>query len=104
MPAAHGPRAEAAESLRRAVLIRPDLIGGLYNLAALTYERGDYGDAENYLNRYMRLATPNLEGLVYGVKIARAVGDGSAEQSYLQQLRRRFPDSPELAELEKKKG
>jgi type IV pilus assembly protein PilF len=95
---------EAEESLRRAVVIRPDLIGALYNLAMITYDRGAYKDAEIYLTRYMRLATPSLEGLVYGVKIARAVGDGAAEQSYLQQMRRRFPDSPELADLEKKKG
>ena len=95
---------EAEESLRRAVVIRPDLIGALYNLAVITYERGAYKDSEIYITRYMRLATPNLEGLVYGVRIARAVGDSGAEQSYLQQMRRRFPDSPELAEFEKKKG
>jgi type IV pilus assembly protein PilF len=96
-----GRTAEAEDSLRRAVLIRPDLIGALYNLAIITYERGSMKDAENYITRYMRLATPTLEGLVYAVKITRAVGDSSSEQSYLQQMRRRFPDSPELAELEK---
>ena len=95
---------EAEESLRRALMVRPDLIGALYNLAVITYERGAYKDAEVYLGRYMRLTTPNLEGLVYGVKIARANGDSASEQSYLQQMRRRFPDSPELAEFEKKKG
>src|SRR6185503_7854040 len=34
-----GRNAEAEESLHRAVLIRPDLIAALYNLAILTYER-----------------------------------------------------------------
>jgi type IV pilus assembly protein PilF len=96
-----GRTSEAEESLRRAVLIRPDLIGGLYNLAMLAYDRGAMKDAENYMTRYMRLTTPNLEGLVYGVKIARANGDSASEQSYLQQMRRRFPDTPELLELEK---
>jgi type IV pilus assembly protein PilF len=95
---------EAEESLRRAVVIRPDLIGALYNLAILTYDRGAYKDAENYITRYMRLTNPTIEGLVYGVKIARANGDAASEQSYLQQMRRRYPDSPELADLEKKKG
>ncbi|HUL95598.1 MAG TPA: type IV pilus biogenesis/stability protein PilW [Usitatibacter sp.] len=98
-----GRTQEAEEKLRRAVLIRPDMIGALYNLAALTYDRGAYKDAENYLTRYMRLTTlPPLDALVLGTRIARANGDSGAEQSYLQQLRRRFPDSPELAELEKK--
>ena len=94
---------EAEDSLRRAVLIRPDMIGALYNLAIVTYDRGAYKDADAYLGRYMRLTTlPPLDALVLGVRIARANSDSGSEQSYLQQLRRRFPDSPELAALEKK--
>ena len=59
-------------------------------------------DAENYLGRYMRLtAQPNSDALVLGVKIARANHDGASEQSYLQQLRRRYPDLPELQSLDK---
>jgi len=94
--------AEAEQYLRKSVAIRPDLIGGLYNLAVIEYEHGNFKDAENYLNRYMRqLSAPPLEGLVLGVKIARATKDSPAEQSFLQQMRRRFPDSPQLEELEK---
>lgn len=91
---------EAEDYLRRAVLIRPDLIGALYNLAQITYERGAMQDAEVYLLRYMRLATPSLESLVLGVRIARAKNDKVAEDSFMQQLRRRFPDAPQLRELE----
>jgi type IV pilus assembly protein PilF len=94
-----GRNAEAENALRRAVLIRPELIGALYNLAVVTYERGAYEDAEIYLNRYMRLSQPGLEGLVIGVKIAHARRDAAAEDSYLQQLRRRFPDARETQEL-----
>jgi type IV pilus assembly protein PilF len=95
--------AAAEESLRRAVLIRPDLIGALYNLAVLTYERGANKDAEIYLLRYMRLAQPSLEALVLGVRIARRTGDREAEDSFMQQLRRRFPEAPQLQELEAKR-
>jgi len=98
-----GRDAEAEDALRRAVLIRPDLIGALYNLAELSFQHGAVKDAENYLGRYMRLAQPTLDGLVLGVKIARANNDSASEQSYLQQIRRRFPDSPELQQLERKK-
>lgn len=91
---------EAEERLRRAVLIRPDMVGALYNLAELLYERGGSKEAENYLVRSLRQSTPSLEALVLGVKIARANGDKGSEASYLQQLRRRFPDSPQLRELE----
>ena len=98
-----GQAAEAEDALRRAVLIRPDMIGALYNLAQLTYERGNSKDAEVYLSRYTRLSTPNLEALALGVKVARANGDRAAEDSFMQQLRRRFPDAPELRELESRK-
>lgn len=95
-----GRKAEAEDRLRRAVLIRPDLIGALYNLAELTFERGNARDAEIYLLRYMRLAQPSLEALVLGVRIARAKGDKVAEDSFMQQLRRRFGDAPQLRQLE----
>jgi type IV pilus assembly protein PilF len=95
-----GNDARAEEYLRRAVLIRPDLIGALYNLALITHDRGNYKDSEIYLLRYMRLTSaPSLEALMLGVKLARANKDAGAEQSFLQQLRRRFPDSPQAQEL-----
>jgi type IV pilus assembly protein PilF len=97
-----GRSAEAEDYLRRAVQIRPEMIGALYNLAIITYERGAAQDAENYLNRYMRLAQPNLDGLVLGVKVARLKKDREAEDSYMQQLRRRFPDAPQVRELTEK--
>lgn len=97
-----GRSAEAEDRLRRAVLIRPDLIGALYNLAELTFERGNPRDAEVYLLRYMRLAQPSLDALVLGVRIARAKGDKVAEDSFMQQLRRRFGDAPQLRKLEAK--
>ena len=96
-----GRNAEAEEQLRRAVLIRPELIGALYNLASITFERGATKEAEGYLLRYMRLVgQPTLEALTLGVRIARRNGDRAAEDSFMQQLRRRFADSPQLRELE----
>lgn len=97
-----GNSAGAEDALRRAILIRPDMIGALYNLAQVSYERGSFQDAENYLTRYTRLATPSLGALVLGVKVARANKDRAGEESFMQQLRRRFPDAPDLRELEKR--
>jgi type IV pilus assembly protein PilF len=97
-----GRNNEAEDAFRRAVLIRPDLIGALYNLALINYERGNTKDAEIYLNRYTRISPPSMEALVLGVKIARANKDNQSEDSFMQQLRRRFPDSPQLRELEQK--
>ncbi|HUJ00780.1 MAG TPA: type IV pilus biogenesis/stability protein PilW [Usitatibacter sp.] len=95
--------AEAEGSLARAVTIQPNLIGALYNLAVIKYEQARYKEAEGYLTRYMRLLqSPPLDGLVLGVKISRATRDGLAEQSYMLQLQRRFPDAPETLQLEKR--
>ena len=94
-----GRNTEAEDYLRRAVTIRPDLVGALFNLAALTFERGSVKDAETYMSRYTRLATPSIDSLVLGAKIARANGDRVTEESYLQQLRRLFPEAPQAREL-----
>jgi len=95
-----GRNHEAEDALRRAVLIRPDLIGALYNLAVITFERGSTKDAEIYLNRYTRLAAPTMDALVLGVRISRANNDKVGADSFMQQLRRRFPESAQLKELE----
>ncbi|APV50476.1 type IV pilus biogenesis/stability protein PilW [Betaproteobacteria bacterium GR16-43] len=92
--------AEAERYFRRAISLRPDLIGALYNLAEVTYERGEAKDAEAFLNRYMRVSQPTLESLTLGVKIARLNGDRASEESFMQQLRRRFPDATQTKELE----
>jgi type IV pilus assembly protein PilF len=90
---------EAEAYLKRAVQIRPEMVGALFNLAALNYERGAYKEAEIYMSRYTRLASPSIDSLVLGVKIARATNDKVTEESYLQQLRRLFPDAPQAREL-----
>ncbi|HYC37589.1 MAG TPA: type IV pilus biogenesis/stability protein PilW [Usitatibacter sp.] len=95
-----GRMEEAEQQLRRAVLVRPDLIGALFNLADISLALGKPKDAEIYLLRYMRLSQPTLEALALGVRVARANGDKVAEDSFMQQLRRRFADSPQLRALE----
>ena len=94
-----GQLQEAENSLRRAINIRPDLIGALYNLAEITFERGAMKDADAYLTRYMRISSPSADALVLGIRVARANKDRTAEESYAQQLRRRFPDSPQAREF-----
>jgi len=90
---------EAEDYLRRAVMIRPDLVGALFNLAAITYERGALKESENYMARYTRLAPPTIDSLVLGAKIARATGDKVTEESNIQQLRRLYPEAPQAREL-----
>jgi type IV pilus assembly protein PilF len=99
-----GQNREAEDYLRRALLIRPDLASALITMAELTYEKGNLKESEAYFSRYTRLVSePNLTGLVLGVKLARGMGDKAAEDSMLQQLRRRFPDAPQTRELLEKR-
>ena len=46
------------------------------------------------LGRHNQLVqAPSVEALYLGARIAHAQGDRTAESSYVQQLRRRFPDA-----------
>jgi type IV pilus assembly protein PilF len=94
-----GRNTEAEDYLRRALVLQPNIAGALATLAEILYERGQYKEAEAYLVRYMRLGEPNLTALVLGVRIARAMGEKAAEDSLLQQLRRRFPDAPQTRDV-----
>ena len=48
------------------------------------------------LIRHMQvMQASSADALLLGVRIARALGDKMAETSYIQQLRRRFPDAPQ---------
>lgn len=91
-----GNEAEAERNLRLALQIQPLLGQALYEMADISYKRVQLKDAVSFLTRYNR-ATPNptVEALLLGVRVSRALGDKSSEDSYVQQLKRRFPEAPE---------
>ena len=86
-----------AEGQFRAALARQPLYApSLLGLADLAFTKGRVKEAEGYLVRHMQvMQASGADALLLGVRIARAVGDKTAEVSYMQQLRRRFPDSPQ---------
>lgn len=88
--------AEAERNFRSALQLQPTLAPALYQLAELSFKRGQYKDAGGYMERYARvLPNPDADGLLLAVRISRALGDKGNEDSYLQQLRRRYPDAPQ---------
>jgi type IV pilus assembly protein PilF len=91
-----GDEAEAERNLRLALQIQPLLGPALYQMADISYKRVQLKDAISFLTRYNR-ATPNptVEALFLGVQVSRALGDKSSEDSYVQQLKRRFPEASE---------
>lgn len=96
-----GDAAGAAEFFQLALKVRPNQPQALYQMADLSYARGDHGGAKGYLGRLMQVAPLNVnaETLWLGVRVERRLGDRISEASYAQQLRQRFPDSREARAL-----
>jgi len=81
---------------QRAVKLNAKQGPAWFGLAELAYARDDYAAAKQYFARYTALVE-NLgpEALWLGARIEHRLGDRVALASYGQQLRRRFPSSPE---------
>lgn len=90
---------EAIDYLGRAVVFQPNLLVALYNLADMHFQRGSLREAQNYYQRYSKLADPTAAALALGVRIARGMGDTASEESLTQQMRRRYPDAPQTREI-----
>ena len=89
-----GDMGKAEEQFRQSLLRQPLFSPALYELAEIRYSQGQVKDAESLLGRHNQLVqAPSVEALYLGARIAHAQGDRSAESSYVQQLRRRFPDA-----------
>jgi type IV pilus assembly protein PilF len=94
-----GDATGAAEYFLLALKVRPAQPQALYQMADLSYARGDYGEAKNFLNRLAQVAAPTAEMLWLGVRVERRMGDRNSEASYALQLRNKFPDSRETRAL-----
>jgi len=72
-----------------------------YNLANLLYARGDTPRAQFYIRRLNNTELANAETLWLGIKVERKLGDRLAMAQLVEQLKKRFPRSREVASLEK---
>ena len=99
-----GDDAEARRFFEQALSVRSNQPVALFNLADLSFARGNVPEARLFLNRFMQAAPPTAEVLWLGVRVERALGDRQAEALYAQQLRRLFPDAPETQLLTQQGG
>ncbi len=90
-----GDLAGAEGYFQQALKIRPNQQQALFQMADLSYLRGDYGGARGYLSRLNQLVQLGAEALWLGVRLERRMGDRNSEASYALQLRNRFPESVE---------
>ena len=85
----------ADQYLRRALVLKPGNPVAAYNLALLSY-RGNRLEESRALMRFvMAQNPPPPEALFLGMCIERKLADKQAEDSYVMQLRNRYPNSAE---------
>jgi type IV pilus assembly protein PilF len=94
---------EAEHYFERALRIDPDETASLLNLGQIRYKQGNVNEARRLVSRYNKLAEPSAESLWLALRIERKSGERVAEQSYANQLRRRFPGSAEYQSLQRGK-
>ena len=86
---------EAEKYFKQALAIQPNQPQALYNLADMSYLRGDFEESRTHLTRFMRGGNITAEALWLAARTESRLGDKSAEASFASQLCRRFPESPE---------
>jgi type IV pilus assembly protein PilF len=95
-----GDEEGAADFFARALKTRPESPLALFNLADLSFKRGEYTQAKSYLTRLGRAGvTPGAAMLWLSLRVERKLGDRDAEASYGLQLRKNFPESKETQAL-----
>jgi type IV pilus assembly protein PilF len=96
-----GQRSEAEALLLKAYELDPGSPVTGYNLALLLYQRGDYTRAQFYIRRLNNGEFANAESLWLGIRVERRLKDETAFAQLVEQLRKRYPQSRELAALER---
>jgi type IV pilus assembly protein PilF len=96
-----GKAGEAERSLARAYELDPGnpVIG--YNLTYLLFQRGELERAQFYIRRLNNSELANAESLWLGIKVERRRQNLDAMQQLAEQLKKRYPQSRELASYER---
>lgn len=96
-----GKLAAAERSLARAYELDAGNPVTGYNLSSLLYRRGELDRAQFYIRRINNSELANAESLWLGIRIERRLGNQAAVRQLADQLKRRFPESRELARYER---
>jgi type IV pilus assembly protein PilF len=92
---------DAEAFFERALKFEPDEPASLVGLGQIRYRQGNIGEARKLVTRYNKLVTPTSESLWLAVRIERRMGERLQEQTFANQLRRRYPDSREFQALQR---
>ena len=86
---------------RQALQLNPRIPQALLKMSEINFEEKNYLSARAYLQRYQENVPHNAKTLLLGIQIEKKLGDKDAVSSYELLLKNSFPDSDELASLEK---
>lgn len=92
---------DAEAFFERALKLEPDEPVSLLQLGQIRYQQGNIGEARKLVARHNKLVEPSAQSLWLALRIERKLGERVAEQSFANQLRRRFPDSAEYRSLQR---
>lgn len=91
-----GDVVRAERYLLRAVESDPRHIMAHASLAAIFYKRAEYRQARQHIALSLNGEFMTADHLLTAIRIEQKLGDRNAEQSLASQLRRLYPDSPQL--------
>jgi type IV pilus assembly protein PilF len=92
---------DAEAFFERALRLEPDEPAALLYLGQIRYRQGDVGEARKLVARHNKLVNPSAESLWLALRIERRLGERLQEQAFANQLRRRYPASPEYQALQR---
>jgi type IV pilus assembly protein PilF len=96
-----GQLADAQVSLTRSFELDPGNPVTLYTLAQVLFRQGDLIKSQFYLRRLNNGELANAETLWLGIQVERRLGNRLAVSQLGDQLKRRYPQSPQLVLFEK---
>ena len=97
---------EAKRSFQRALVLDPNNIRVLRELAILSYDDGEIPKSWEYFSQYRQLvrqqqSQPTAEMLLLGIHLAEQLGEKDAAASYVLALRNLYPNSKEYASYQR---
>ena len=94
--------ARAEQHLRDALASNPQYPQALFELADLSLDRGESLRSRAFLQRLREVVRPDARTLLLSFRTEKALGDERAAARFADQLRREYPNSPEILELDGK--
>lgn len=91
--------AAAEDYLQKALALSRNSPGAMLPLAQLNFQKGAYGESRRLVADLHRQTEPTAESLWLLTRVERKLGDRMGEAAASSQLRRKFPESREAADL-----